>query len=146
MKGEINPMEENKEFIADEFEEKTEQNIEVEKLKTALETQKQDYESKILRMMLDHSVETALIRAGARCVKAAKALIDEDKIQIEDNKRISGIDEQINALKADSKTAFLFEDGEVVKTMVPQEAADRPAEPEELSYEGFCAFYGDQRK
>lgn len=126
-------MEVNKEF---------EENREVEELKAALETQRQDYESKILRMMLDHSVEAALIRSGARCVKAAKALIDNDKIVIDDNKRVSGIEEQIIALKADEETAFLFEGGDAVKAAVPMEAADSNMEPEELSYEGFCAFYG----
>ena len=115
---------------------------EVAELKEALEAQKQDYESKLLNMMLDHCVETALIRSGARCVKAAKAMIDPERIEIDHNKQVRGIEEQIQELKGSRETAFLFRD-EVSSPAVPHEGADRK-EPGELTYEGYCALYGNQ--
>lgn len=115
----------------------------VQELETALETQKQDYESRLLKMMVDHCLETALIKSGARSVKAAEALIDRDRIVIDDNRHVSGIEEQIKELKGNENTAFLFKE-EVTGAAVPHEGADRPTEPAELTYEGYCAMYDNQ--
>ncbi len=62
----------------------------------------------INKTKIKYEVENALIKNKAKNVKAVSALIDYDLIKNTDN-GLSGLDEQIENLKTDEKTAFLFE-------------------------------------
>lgn len=53
-------------------------------------------------------IDLALTKAGAINPKTVIPLIDMNKIQINQNNEIIGIDEQINAIKGSSENAFLF--------------------------------------
>lgn len=52
------------------------------------------------------AVELALTQAGARNIKAAKALLDNEKLELSDE-GIKGLEEQLTALK--ESDAYLFE-------------------------------------
>ena len=55
----------------------------------------------------DGLLESALIKGGARNTKAVKALLDMERIKMEDDK-LDGLDDQLDALRKDS--GYLFND------------------------------------
>ncbi|MDB7101867.1 phage scaffolding protein [Enterococcus mundtii] len=67
---------------------------------------KSDSETKIAEIKKTSAVELALTQAGARNIKAAKALLDSEKLELSDE-GIKGIEEQLTALK--ESDAYLFE-------------------------------------
>jgi hypothetical protein len=106
-----------------------------------LEKRCADYETKICEMQKDFALQLALQRAGARNVKAAMALIDRAAIAVDKGGNVVGVEEQIEALKADGETAFLFKDNSL-KGLVPQENA-RQTETESgaMTYAQLCEIY-----
>lgn len=73
---------------------------------------KADYESKLNGMKLDNAVNTALSDARVRNNKAAKAMLDMDAVQLDENGNLTGLDDQLNGLKENS--TWLFDQGENV--------------------------------
>lgn len=69
---------------------------------------KADSESKIAEIKKTSAIELALTQAGARNIKAAKALLDSEKLELTDE-GIKGLDEQLNILK--ESDGYLFEGG-----------------------------------
>ncbi|HGF7457856.1 TPA: phage scaffolding protein [Enterococcus faecium] len=67
---------------------------------------KSDSETKIAEIKKTSAVELALTQAGARNIKAAKALLDKEKLELSDE-GINGLEEQLTALK--ESDAYLFE-------------------------------------
>jgi len=62
-------------------------------------------QSELEKTKLNYTLENRLIKEGAVNAKAVGALLDSSKIKIEDGK-ISGLDEQITALKESDPWAF----------------------------------------
>lgn len=79
--------------------------LEVEKLKERIA----DYEEEIKRLNLQNAVDEGLLKAGAKNVRAVRALIDFEELKPLKNGEIEGLDEQIEALASGEDTAFLFE-------------------------------------
>lgn len=69
--------------------------------------QKQAGEEKLTQLMKEHAIESELLSSGAINIKAVKALIEEQKIML-DEKGISGLKEQIEALKSAEDSKMLF--------------------------------------
>lgn len=78
---------------------------------------KADSESKIAEIKKTSAVELALTQAGARNIKAAKALLDSEKLELTDE-GIKGLDEQLNTLK--ESDGYLFE-GETTPPPNPEQ-------------------------
>lgn len=57
----------------------------------------------------DAAVDRALTEAGARYLPACRGAIDLGKVSVDKDGSVKGLSEQIEALKGDGKTAFLFE-------------------------------------
>lgn len=78
----------------------------IEKLQGENKAAKEKYESDLKTFKIDNAVALALTSAGAKNVKAARALLDMSKVSI-DGDEVKGIEEQIKGLvKSDS---YLFE-------------------------------------
>ncbi len=78
---------------------------------------KADSESKIAEIKKTSAIELALTQAGARNIKAAKALLDSEKLELTDE-GIEGLDEQLNILK--ESDGYLFE-GETTPPPNPEQ-------------------------
>ncbi|MDU0319175.1 phage scaffolding protein [Paenibacillus sp. 3LSP] len=78
---------------------------------------KADSESKIAEIKKTSAIELALTQAGARNIKAAKALLDSEKLELTDE-GIKGLDEQLNTLK--ESDGYLFE-GETTPPQNPEQ-------------------------
>jgi predicted nucleic acid-binding Zn-ribbon protein len=88
---------------------------EIDKLK-ADNKAKDDAASKQLKeTQLNYQTELALVKAGALNTKAASALIDKDKLSLDEKGNVTGLDEQLKALKSDDSSKFLFKAEEAPK-------------------------------
>lgn len=88
---------------------------EIDKLK-ADNKAKDDAASKQLKeTQLNYQTELALVKAGALNTKAASALIDKDKLGLDEKGNVTGLDDQLEALKSDDSSKFLFKSEEAPK-------------------------------
>ena len=88
----------------------------IETLKQTIETlqnenkaSKEQYEANISKIKLDNAIDNALGNAKAKNSRAVRALLDMEKIKFE-NETLSGLDEQLKALKEAEDSKFLFEE------------------------------------
>lgn len=82
---------------------------EIEKLQGENKAAKEKYESDLRTIKINNAIDTALTSAGAKNLKATRALLDMEKITI-DGDSVKGVDEQIKSLVKGEDTKFLFND------------------------------------
>lgn len=107
----------------------------------AAELVRKEYEEKIKAIRLGYLIEIALLKAGARNIKAAAALLEPESISIDENGNVSGLDEQIERLKKDEESAFLFTAPQCVKGLIPYDGTDAHTDDGNMSYSRFCEIY-----
>lgn len=73
----------------------------------------QHYEQAIASMKKGYAIDSALSKAGARNIKAVKALLDESKITLDDSGNVIGVVEQLDTIRKDND--FLFMGSETFK-------------------------------
>lgn len=93
----------------------------VEELEADQKQSLAQHSEKLKELKLSHAIETALLSEKAKNIKAARALIDIDKIKVEGD-NIEGLNDQIKALKDGEDTKFLFENAAGIKGVVPGES------------------------
>ncbi|MDR0197382.1 MAG: phage scaffolding protein [Oscillospiraceae bacterium] len=105
------------------------------------------FEEAVGGVRLAGAVETAIARSGARNVKAVKALLDLSGVAFSADGAVTGLNEQLNALKTADDSAFLFETPGAAFTLsgaVPgetgRETPDDRADFSKLNYSQLCAF------
>lgn len=76
------------------------------------------HDAEIAQLKLSNVIEAALMSAGAKNVKAARSLLDDSKLKLGDDDKVSGLEDQINAIK--KSDGYMF--------------ADKPAAPK---FKGF---------
>ena len=94
-----------------------------EELKKQIETLQADNKAKdeahakeLTQLKIDAAVEKALADGGAKNIKAAKALLDLTDAKLADDGTIKGLAEQIDKLKADEGSKFMFNTTEQTST------------------------------
>lgn len=88
--------------------------VDVDGLKQELANAKTDYENKLKALRRDSAIDLALVNSKARSGKAVRALLDLDKVGFDDQGNLTGLDDQLTALK--KTDAWLFDTGAVVNT------------------------------
>lgn len=68
--------------------------------------QQRAHDEELARLKLDNAVEIALSGAKARNGKAVRAMLDMSKVKISEDGKLSGFDEQIEALKKSDSYMF----------------------------------------
>lgn len=83
------------------------------------------YKADLKALLVNSIVERDLFKAGAKNIKAAKALlVDLDKAEL-DGENVKGLADQIKKLQEDEGSKFLFEDrGGQLKGFVPGQKRD----------------------
>jgi len=81
---------------------------EIQKLKDANKTASEEYEKKLAKQDYEYKLDSALTKAKVKNTKAVRALIDESKIKVEENKLV-GFDEQLKALQESDPYLFSSE-------------------------------------
>lgn len=79
----------------------------IETLQAENKSAKEKYDADLKALKIDNAINSALTGAGAKNLKAARALLDLEKITL-DGEEVKGISEQIKTLTADESTAFMF--------------------------------------
>lgn len=117
-------------------------------LKTMIENyQKANEELKqqLKQNEINYALERALTKAGAKNIKAVKALLNIEKAELEGGE-LKGINEQIENLKKAEDSSFLFElkNTETPKFVgvAPSEGSGKPAmlDPSNMKYDDFCKY------
>lgn len=80
----------------------------IESLKTENQKTQQDYEGKLSTQKLNSAIELAIHQAGAKNVKAVRALLNADNIKL-DGEKLFGFDDQIKGLR--ESDIYLFNEG-----------------------------------
>lgn len=81
---------------------------EIEKLQKENKATKEKYEAELKQLQLNNTVEKALIAAKAKNIKAVKALLDLEKLEL-DGETVKGLDEQVKKLQESDDSKFLFD-------------------------------------
>lgn len=89
------------------------------------------HEAEMTSLRKNHAIESALIEAKAKAVKAVSAYIDADQVSFDSKGNIIGLTEQINALKEADDTKFLFDSG------LPQLKGATPGQPSDPNDNGY---------
>lgn len=126
----------------------------IETLKTTIETMAQEntkaeakYQEEIKQIKLNNAIEKALSGAKAKNLRAVKALLDMEKVEL-DGDNLKGLDDQITALTTGEDSKFLFDAAEEAKPTFkginPADGGDGPPKnlgnPANPSYEELCAI------
>lgn len=91
------------------------------------------------RLLRESAVDLALTKAGARSLKAAKALLE-----IEEDADEETINDKIRSLAENEESSFLFEKNEEFFGSRPDEGADEGSKSlDEMSYSEMCRYLGE---
>ncbi len=101
-----------------------------------------EYKEKIRELEAQGIIDEELRKAGARNVKAARALIDFEALEIQGSKVI-GLDEQIKKLAAGEDTAFLFSRRQGLKGVKPAFSSDKPSKKDfkDFKYDDWDEYF-----
>lgn len=119
-----------------------------EELKKQIETLQNEnkdaaekHNAEMRSLKIDNAVETALITSKAKTSKAVRALLDMDKIDIDKDGNVTGIDEQLKTLIEGEDTKYLFESAPTFKgTQLGYGIDDKPKDVNDMNYTELCAY------
>lgn len=81
---------------------------EITKLQTENKTTAEQYAADLKNVQINAAVEKALMGAGAKNLKAVKALLTLDKAELDEDGTVKGLKDQIKAIKGAEDSKFLF--------------------------------------
>lgn len=79
---------------------------EIQRLKGENEAAAKKYAAELANLKLNGAIENRLLKEGAVNTKAVRALLDGEKIKLSEDGSLTGLDEQIKALRENEKWAF----------------------------------------
>lgn len=82
----------------------------LQELQDKYQTETESLTAKVTETKRDSAIELGLIKAGARNVKATKALLDLEKLEISEDGSLKGLEDQVKALN--ESDSYLFGTGE----------------------------------
>lgn len=117
-----------------------------EENKTAAET----HAKEIKQLKIDSAVESTLMAAGAKNMKAVRALLDIDaeKVKVKEDGSLDGLslDEQIKKLQGAEDSKFMFNEVKKAKFKGTKPGdpgkndPDTKVDPKDMTYEELCAY------
>ncbi|MCD8089346.1 MAG: phage scaffolding protein [Clostridiales bacterium] len=101
-----------------------------------------EYKEKIKELEAQSIIDDELRKAGARNVRAVRALIDFESLEIQGNK-VTGLEEQIKALAEGEDTAFLFSRKQGLKGVKPSFSSGKPAKKDfkDFNYDDWDEYF-----
>lgn len=85
-------------------------------MKTTAQKEKEEYANSLIKTKISNAIDLALTEKGALNKKAVASLFDMEKIKVE-NDKVTGIDEQLNAIFESDK--YLFKSDEKMQGVTP---------------------------
>ncbi len=116
-------------------------NDKISSINSKSKAEAEKYCADIKALKIDNAVNIAIAKAGAKTEKAVKALIDIDKISVDESGKVKGIDEQIKGLAEGEDTKYLF-NSEAFKGVSVGSSGQEPeaADISKMSYTEMCAY------
>lgn len=114
----------------------------IEELQQQNEQASKDHRAEINNLKINNAIEKALINFKAKTPKAVKAMIDTEKVKIDKDGNVTGIEEQVKAIAEAEDTKYLF-DSSVQKlkgTQLGYGADEDEPKPDEMTYSEMCAY------
>lgn len=93
-------------------------------LQKANEDQQKAHDAEIAQLRLDNAVEAAILAAGAKNVKAVRALMDADKLRLEKDGTVTGLSDQIKAIQKSDAYMFAEKEQQQFKGFQPGASGD----------------------
>jgi hypothetical protein len=97
------------------------------------------YEEDIKSIKIDNEVEKALTKAGAKNIKAVRALLDLENAEVNEN-GIVGLSDSIKKLKSGKDTEFLFEKTGFKGVSVGESTHRGEVNTDNMNYSQLCAY------
>lgn len=91
----------------------------IEEMQNINKAKEKEYTDNLVKIKLDNTIEIALMSSGAKNSKAVKALLNLEKAVLGEDGKITGLEEQIKALKTAEDSSFLFAETPKVKGANP---------------------------
>lgn len=107
--------------------------------------QKKAHDAEMKQLRFDNAVDSALTAAGAKNSKALKALLDLEKISLDDNGKLLGFNEQIKGLQKSDSYLFVEKDNNQQQMTGFQpgnsgEVKPNTLKPSEMTYSQLAAY------
>lgn len=113
----------------------------ITKLQNDNKTAAEKYKAEIEQLKINSAVDMALTKAGAKTLKACKALLDNDNIKLDDEGNITGLDEQIKSLAEAEDTKYLFSTETFKGAKIGNSGNDPEfADTSKMNYTELCAY------
>lgn len=122
----------------------------IETLQTENTEAAEKHAKEIKQLKIDSAVETALMAAGAKNMKAVRALLDIDaeKVKVKEDGSLDGLslDEQIKKLQGAEDSKFMFNETKKAKfkgTKPGDPGKNDPetkVDPKDMTYDELCAY------
>lgn len=106
--------------------------------------QEKAHQAELAQMKLNNAIDNALAAAGAKNNKAVRALLDLSGVKLEEDGKLAGFAEQLEALQKSDGYLFAETQQPTFRGFQPGAASDgRPGgnlEPAKMNYEELCAY------
>ena len=81
----------------------------IDELKTAGKTAEQKHAEELCRIRLEGAIDIALMGAKVKNAKAVKALLNMENVKLDEDGKLTGLDEQLEALRKSDDYLFATE-------------------------------------
>lgn len=115
---------------------------EIQKMQDENKNKETEYTNNIKKLKVDNAVELALIGAKAKNTKAVKALLNLENLEIGEDGKVKGLEDQIKNLTKDEGTAFLFEAESKTETLKGTDLAGKSTKKDikDMTYSEMEAY------
>lgn len=101
----------------------------IEQLQADNKAAAEKHQAELNQTKVDYQTDLALTQAGAKNIKAVKALLDGDKIALNEKGQLTGLNEQLEAVKKDNDYLFQADDGKPAKPNIVVPGNPNPGAP-----------------
>lgn len=115
---------------------------EIQKMQDENKNKETEYTNNIKKLKVDNAIELALIGAKAKNTKAVKALLNLENLEIGEDGKVKGLEDQIKNLTKDEGTAFLFEAESKTETLKGTDIAGKSTKKDikDMTYSEMEAY------
>lgn len=116
----------------------------IETLQGENKAKDEEHAAEIRNLKINSAIENAITGAKGKNAKAIKALLEMEKIDLDKDGNVIGIEEQMKALVKAEDSKFLFEDKPVMKGAKIGESGvepmDKPVDLSKMTYDEISAY------
>ena len=99
----------------------------------------EEKDREIADIKLNYEIENVLNSYSVKTNKAVKALLNMEEIKFDESGKLTGIKEQLDNLKGNKDTEYLFNKQEF-KGTVPADSYENIPNVEDMNYTQLCAY------